>query len=62
MVDIASASSTSSQVQVDRSSSQENIATVRETLSNSAEDSTIERKEVESSTAPDVGKNVDVRA
>ncbi len=62
MVDIASASSTSSQVQVDRGSSQENIATVRETLSNSAEDSTIERKEVESSTGPDVGKNVDVRA
>jgi len=62
MIDIASTSSTSSQVQVDRGSSQENTASVRETLSKSADDSTVERKEVESGTGPDVGKNVDIRA
>ncbi len=62
MVDIASASTTSNQVQIDRSSSQENTASVREVVTKTAEDSTIERKEVESSTGPDVGQKVDIRA
>jgi len=62
MVDIASASSTSSQVQVDRGSSQENTASVKEILSKAAEDSSVERKEVESDTGPNLGKKVDVRA
>ncbi len=62
MVDIATASSTSSQVQIDRSTSQENTASVREVLSKSAEDSSVERKEVESATGPDVGQNLDIRA
>ncbi len=62
MVDIASASSTSNQVQIDRSSSQENIATVREVLSNKADDSSVERKEVDSPTGPSVGQSVDIRA
>lgn len=62
MVDIASASSTSSQVQVDRGTSQENTATVTEILSKKAEDSTVERKEVDSHTGPNVGQKVDIRA
>ncbi|VAW06205.1 hypothetical protein MNBD_ALPHA01-1133 [hydrothermal vent metagenome] len=62
MVDIASASSTSSQVQVDRGSSQENIVSVKEMLSKSAEDSSIERKEVESDTGPNIGQKVDIKA
>ncbi|PCI43700.1 MAG: hypothetical protein COB49_11880 [Alphaproteobacteria bacterium] len=62
MVDIASTSSTSSQVQVDRSSSQENTAALKEVLSKAAEDSAVERKEVESATGPDVGRTVDIRA
>jgi len=62
MVDIASASSTSNQVQVDRGSSQENTASVREVLTKAAEDSAVERKEVESNTGPNVGQKVDIRA
>lgn len=62
MVDIASASSTSSQVQVDRSTSQENTASVNEVLSKSVADSSVERKEVESQTGPNVGQKVDIRA
>ncbi|PCI32765.1 MAG: hypothetical protein COB54_06620 [Alphaproteobacteria bacterium] len=62
MVDIASTSSTSNQVQFDRSSSQENVATVKEMLSNKADDSSVERKEVESDTGPDVGQKVDIKA
>lgn len=61
MVDIASASSVSSQVQIDRGSSQENTASVRQALSKSANDSEIERKEVESDTGPNVGRKVDIR-
>ncbi len=62
MVDIASASSASNQVQVDRGSSQENTAAVKEVLAKTAEDSTIERKEVESDTGPNIGQKVDIRA
>lgn len=62
MVDIASASSASNQVQLDRGSSQENTVSVKEILSKKAEDTTIERKEVESDTGPDIGKKVDIRA
>ncbi|MCF8473648.1 MAG: hypothetical protein K9G26_03045 [Emcibacter sp.] len=62
MVDIASASSTSNQVQVDRGSSQENTASVREVLSKAAEDSTVERKEVEADTGPNIGQKIDIRA
>ncbi|MCK5423831.1 MAG: hypothetical protein KAI89_00560 [Emcibacter sp.] len=62
MVDIASTSSTSNQVQVDRSSSQENTVALKEVISKSAEDSVIERKEVESSTGPNVGQTVDIKA
>ncbi len=62
MIDIASASSTSNQVQVDRGSSQENAASVKEILSKSAEDSSIERKEVESDTGPNIGQKVDIKA
>lgn len=62
MVDIAATSSASSQVQLDRSSSQENTVSVKEILSQIEEDSTNERKEVESSTGPDVGQAVDIKA
>ncbi len=62
MVDIAGASTASSQVQVDRSSNQENAATLKEAVAKTAEDSTIERKEVESNTGPNVGQKVDIRA
>jgi len=62
MVDIASTSSTSNQVQVDRSSSQENAAALKQVLSKAAEDSAVERKEVESDTGPNVGKKVDIKA
>ena len=62
MVDIASTSSTSNQVQVDRSNSQENTVALKEVISKSAEDSVIERKEVESSTGPNVGQSVDIKA
>ncbi len=62
MVDIASASSASSQVQVDRSSNQENTASVKEIIAKTADDSTIERKEVEADTGPNIGQKVDIRA
>lgn len=75
MVDIASTSSVSSQVQVDRGSSQENTASVRQLLTKTAEDSSTERKEVESTESsatqqnevesnpgPNVGQKVDIRA
>lgn len=62
MVDIASTSSTSNQIQFDRSSSQENTAAVKEILSKAAEDSAVERKEVESDTGPNVGQKVDIKA
>lgn len=62
MVDIASTSSTSNQVQVDRSSSQENTAALKEVVSKAAEDSVIERKEVESDTGPNLGQKVDIKA
>lgn len=62
MVDIAATSSASSQVQLDRSSSQENTVSVKELLSQIEEDSTVERKEVESATGPDVGQKVDIKA
>lgn len=62
MVDIASASSTSNQVQIDRSTSQENTASVKEITTKTAEDSTVERKEVDSSTGPGIGHKVDIRA
>lgn len=75
MVDIASTSNVSSQVQVDRGSSQENTATVRQLLTKTAADSSTERKEVEStessstqrnevesSPGPNVGQKVDIRA
>ncbi len=62
MVDIASTSSTSSQIQLDRGSSQENTASVKEILSKSAKDSSIERKEVESDTGPNIGQKVDIKA
>lgn len=62
MVDIASTSSTSNQVQVDRTSSQENTVALKEAVSKAAEDSVIERKEVESSTGPNVGQTVDIKA
>jgi len=75
MVDIASASSASSQVQVNRGSSQENTATVNQLLTKVAEDSSTARKEVESaessatrqnevesSPGPNIGHKVDIRA
>lgn len=61
MVDIA-ATSAAAQTQVDRGTSQENTVSVKELLQKQAEDSSIERKEVESGTGPDVGQNVDVQA
>jgi len=62
MVDIASASATSSQVQVDRGSNQENTASVKDLLAKAADDSAVERKEVEADTGPNVGQKVDIRA
>lgn len=62
MVDIASASATSNQVQVDRSSNQENTASVKDILAKEADDSEVERKEVEADTGPNVGQKVDIRA
>ncbi len=62
MVDIASTSSTANQVQVDRSNSQENTAALKEAVSKAAEDSVIERKEVESDTGPNIGQKVDIKA
>ena len=64
MVDIASASSASAQVQVDagRSSSQENAAIAKDTEQGKIEDSVNERKAVEADTGADVGNNVDVQA
>ena len=62
MVDIASASSASNQVQVDRSSNQESTASVREIIAKKAEDSTIERNEDEADTGPNIGQKVDIRA
>lgn len=64
MVDIAAASSAASQVPIDggRSSSQENISTVKELLKQNTEDSNVERKEVEADTGPGVGQNIDINA
>jgi hypothetical protein len=64
MVDIAAASSASSQIQVDagRSSSQENDAIAKDAEQDKIEDSVNERKAVEADTGPDVGNNVDVQA
>ncbi|PHZ86118.1 hypothetical protein [Paremcibacter congregatus] len=61
MVDIASASSASTQVQVDRSSSQENTVSVREILAKQADDTTVERKEVEAETGPNLGNKIDIK-
>lgn len=64
MVDIAAASAASSQVQIDagHSSSQENVAIVKDAQEGKIEDSVIERKAVEADTGPGVGKHVDVQA
>lgn len=64
MVDIAAASSASSQIQVDagRSSSQENAAIAKDTEQGKIEDSFEARSTVEADTGPDVGNNVDVQA
>ncbi|WP_138380072.1 hypothetical protein [Luteithermobacter gelatinilyticus] len=64
MVDIAEASKASSTVQVDagRSSTQESRAAIQETVQKAAEDSAIERKEVEADTGPNVGQKIDIRA
>jgi len=72
MLDIASASSASNQVQIERGSSQENAASAKQLLTKDtgspsvvrkgSVDSSVERKEVESSTGPSVGKKVDIRA
>lgn len=64
MVDIAAASSASSQIQVDagRSSSQENAAIANDAEQAKIEGSVNERKPVEADTGPDVGNNVDVQA
>jgi hypothetical protein len=64
MVDIATASSASSQVQIDagRSSSQENAALANDAAQDKIQDSVDARKTVEADTGPDVGNNVDVRA
>lgn len=64
MVDLAAASSASSQVQVDagRSSSQENAALADDAEQGKIEDSVNERKTVEADTGADVGNNVDVQA
>jgi hypothetical protein len=64
MVDIAAASSASSQIQVDagRSSSQENAAIAKDVEQGKIEDSVNERKAVEADTGADVGNNVDVQA
>lgn len=64
MVDIAAASSASSQIQVDagRSGSQENAAVARDAEDGKIEDSVNARKEVEADTGPGVGQNVDIQA
>lgn len=64
MVDLAAASSASSQIQVDagRSSSQENAALADDAEQGKIEDSVNERKAVEADTGADVGNNVDVQA
>ncbi|MFC7050758.1 hypothetical protein [Emcibacter nanhaiensis] len=64
MVDVAEASKAANTVQVDagRSGSLENKAEIQQTIQNIAEDSSIERKEVEADTGPNVGQNVDIRA
>ena len=64
MVDIATASSASAQVQIDagRSSSQENAAITKNATQDKIQDSVDARKTVEADTGPDVGNNVDVQA
>lgn len=64
MVDIAAASSASSQIQIDagRSSSQENDAIAQDAAQGKIEGSVNERKAVEADTGADVGNNVDVQA
>lgn len=64
MVDIASASSASAQIQVDagRSGSQENAAIAKDNEQGKIEGSVNERKPVEADTGADVGNNVDVQA
>ncbi|MBT5188044.1 MAG: hypothetical protein HOH19_03275 [Kordiimonadaceae bacterium] len=64
MVDIAAASSASSQIQVDagRSSSQENAAIAQNAQQDKIEGSADGRSTVEADTGPDVGNNVDVSA
>jgi hypothetical protein len=75
MVDIASTSSVSNQIQIDRGSSQENTVSVQKLLTKTAEDSSTERKEVESTESSaaqrnevesspglNIGQKVDIRA
>ena len=64
MVDIAAASSASSQIQVDagRSGSQENAAVAREAEKGRIEDSMNTRKALETSTEAGVGKKVNIQA
>jgi len=63
-MDISSVSKAANQVQSDagRSSSLENSANVQQAVQNAADDSTIERKEVEAGTGPNIGQRVDIRA
>ncbi|WP_321391070.1 hypothetical protein [Emcibacter sp.] len=64
MVDVAEASKASNTVQINagHSGSLENKATIQQSIQNIAEDSSVERKEVEADTGPNVGQNVDIRA
>lgn len=64
MVDIAAASSASSQIQVDagRSSTQENAAIASDVEQGKIEGSADGRKPIEADTGPGVGNNVDVQA
>lgn len=64
MVDIAAASSASSQIQVDagRSGSQENAAVAREAEKGKIEDSMNTRKALETSTEAGVGQKVNIQA
>lgn len=64
MVDIAAASSASSQIQVDagRSGSQENVAVAREAEKGKIEDFMNARKALEASTEAGVGQKVNFQA
>ena len=64
MVDIAAASSASSQIQVDagRSGSQENAAVAREAEKGKIEDSMNTRKALETSAEAGVGQKVNIQA